>query len=91
MKILIEILDKTAYTVFEKESSGEEVCIMLAEVKGIVQGNTVLIDDDDIREYDGTEVVVTLLDYPQKKVKKAPVDWDGFVIPSERGKMLMNI
>lgn len=35
---------------------------MLAAVKGIVQGNTVVIEDDDIREYDGAEVVVTLLD-----------------------------
>lgn len=59
---------------------------MLAAVKGIVQGNTVVIDDDDIREYDGAEVVVTLLDYPKKKVKEDPVDWDSFVIPSERGK-----
>ena len=59
---------------------------MLAAVKGIVQGNTVVIEDDDIREYEGTEVVVTLLDYPQKKVTKAPVDWDSFAIPSERGK-----
>lgn len=59
---------------------------MLAAVKGIVQGNTVVIEDDDIREYDGAEVVVTLLSYPKKKVKKAPVDWDSFVIPSERGK-----
>lgn len=59
---------------------------MLAAVKGIVQGNTVVIQDDDIRKYDGTEVVVTLLNYPQKQTKKAPVDWDSFAIPSERGK-----
>ena len=59
---------------------------MLAAVKGIVQGNTVVIKDDDIREYDGAEVVVTLLNYPQRKQKEAPVDWDSFVIPSERGK-----
>ncbi len=59
---------------------------MLVAVKGIVQGNTVVIEDDDIREYDGAEVVVTLLNYPKKKEKKVPVDWDSFVIPSERGK-----
>ena len=59
---------------------------MLAAVKGIVQGNTVIIDDEDIREYDGAEVIVTLLDYPSKKVKKDPVDLDSFAIPSERGK-----
>jgi hypothetical protein len=59
---------------------------MLAAVKGIVQGNTVIVKDDDIREYDGAEVVVTLLNRPIRTVKKAPVDWDSFVVPSERGK-----
>ena len=54
---------------------------MLVAVKGIVQGNTVVIEDED-----GAEVIVTLLNYPQKKVRKAPVDWDSFVISSERGK-----
>lgn len=59
---------------------------MLVAVKGIVQGNTVIIEGDDIREYDGTEVIVTLLNYPQKKADRVPVDWDSFAIPSERGK-----
>lgn len=58
---------------------------MLAAVKGIVQGNKVIIEDDDIRDYDGAEVVVTLLNYPKKKNNKESVDWDSFVIPSERG------
>ena len=26
------------------------------------------------------------LNYPQKKETKAPVDWDSFVIPTERGQ-----
>lgn len=59
---------------------------MLAAVKGVVQGNIVLIEDEDIRAYDGTEVIVTLLSYPQKKEKKEPVDWDSFIVPTERGK-----
>ena len=59
---------------------------MLAAVKGVIRGNTVIIEDEDMREYDGTEVVVTLLDYPNKKKRKVPVDWDSFVLPSERGK-----
>lgn len=59
---------------------------MLAAVKGIVQGNTVIIEDEDIRKYDGAEVVVTVLNYPQKRTEKEPVDWDSFSIPSERGK-----
>ena len=58
---------------------------MLAAVKGRVQGNTVLIDED-IRAYDGTEVIVTLLNYPQKQTRRTPIDWDSFVIPSERGQ-----
>ena len=57
---------------------------MLAAVKGIIQGNTVLLDED-VRACDGTEVIVTLLNYPQKKETKTPVDWDSFVIPTERG------
>ena len=58
---------------------------MLAAVKGIVKGNTVVINDEDIRDYDGTEVIVTLLNYSPRKTKKVPVDWDSFSIPSERG------
>lgn len=58
---------------------------MLAAVKGRVQGNTVLIDED-IRAYDGAEVIVTLLNSPQNEVRKTSVDWDSFVIPSERGQ-----
>ena len=58
---------------------------MLVAVKGRVKGNTILIDED-IREYDGTEVIVTLLDSPLKTVKKVPIDWDSFVISSERGQ-----
>ena len=64
----------------------KEVRPMLAAVKGFVRGNTVVIEDEDIRDYDGAEVVVTLLNYPQKKAKKASVDWDSFVITSERGQ-----
>ena len=40
---------------------------MLAAVRGVVQGNTVIIQNDDVREYDGTEVIITLLNCPQKK------------------------
>ena len=60
---------------------------MLAAVKGIVQGNTVVIEDEDIRDYDGAEVVVTLLNYPQRKAKKAPVDWDSFAFQAKGDSM----
>ena len=38
---------------------------------------------EDIKNYDGREIIVTPLNYPQKK---APVDWDSFSIASERGQ-----
>lgn len=59
---------------------------MLAAVKGIVRGNTVIIEDEGLRPYDGTEVIVTLLDSTIQKKQKKVVDWDSFAIPSERGK-----
>lgn len=42
---------------------------MLA-VKGIIQGNTVVIEDEDIKKYEGKDVIVTILDYPYKKQHK---------------------
>ena len=39
-----------------------------------------------MRAYDGTEVIVTLLEYPAHLKDKNSVDWDSFVKPSERGK-----
>lgn len=58
---------------------------MLTAVKGFIRGNVVIIDDD-IREYDGAEVVVTVLGDPAPKKERPPIDWDSFVIPSERGR-----
>lgn len=59
---------------------------MLAAVKGIVRGNTVIIEDEDMRDYDGAEVVVTLLDNISKEKKRTGVDLKQFVIPTERGQ-----
>lgn len=57
---------------------------MLAQVKGIVRGNTVVVEDTDILDYDGKEVIVTFLDYAEKQIEK-PFDIRQFVIPTERG------
>ena len=59
--------------------------VMLA-VKGIIQGNTVVFEDEDIRNYDGRDVIVTILDYPYKKTEPEKLDLDKFVTPTERGK-----
>lgn len=58
---------------------------MLA-VKGIIQGDTVIIPDEDIKAYDGKDVIVTILDFPYGRLKKEPFDLDKFVMPTERGK-----
>ena len=57
---------------------------MLAAVKGVVRGNTIVVENEDLRPYDGAEVVVTLLDTSIQNKQKKAVDWDSFVIPSER-------
>lgn len=59
---------------------------MLAAVKGVIRGNTVVIKDEDMREYEGAEVVVTLLNFPIKKTQKRVKELGNFVIPTERGQ-----
>lgn len=58
---------------------------MLA-VKGIIKGNTVVVEGDDIRNYDGKEVIVTILDDPYRQLQREKLNLDRFVKPSERGK-----
>lgn len=62
---------------------------MLVAVKGIIRGNKVIIENEDMREYDGAEVVVTLLDYPNivKKKKKLQLIGIGMSYQVNEGKM----
>ncbi len=57
---------------------------MLA-VKGFIQGNAIVVEDEDIRVYEGKDVIVTILDYPYRQSKKQKIDLDQFVTPTERG------
>ena len=57
---------------------------MLAAVKGYYDGTRIVMDEE-VDLIEGQEVVVTLLDYPGGK-KRKEIDWDSFVIPSERGQ-----
>lgn len=59
---------------------------MLAAVKGIVQGNTIVVNDDSLQDYQGKDAIVTILDFPYKKNKKNDINWDGFSVPTERGE-----
>ena len=39
-------------------------------VRGVIRGNTVLVDDAAVTEYDGNDVIVTVLDTPLYKAEK---------------------
>ena len=43
---------------------------MLSAVKGIIKGNTVIIENEDLYKYDGSEVVVIFLDQPGRNKKR---------------------
>ena len=58
---------------------------MLA-LKGIIQGNTVIVEDENIQAYEGNDAIVTILDFPYGKRKRRNIDLDKFVIPTELGQ-----
>lgn len=58
---------------------------MLA-VKGIIQGNTVVVEDENLERYNGRDVIVTILDYPYRERKHKKINLDKFVIATERGE-----
>ena len=39
-------------------------------VRGVIRGNTVLVDDAAVTGYDGSDVIVTVLDTPLYKAEK---------------------
>ena len=57
---------------------------MLA-LAGVIQGNTVVVENDSITNYDGREVIITILDRSYKKERKR-IDWDSYCTETERGK-----
>lgn len=58
----------------------------MVAVRGIIQGNTVVVEDENIRDYDGKDVIVTILDYPYRQSQKRELGLEKFVMPTERGK-----
>ena len=57
---------------------------MLA-LAGVVQGDSVVLENDSVRNYDGKEVILTILDGTVKKPRKK-IDWDSYGYATERGK-----
>ncbi|WP_310604897.1 hypothetical protein [Anaerosporobacter sp.] len=55
-------------------------------VKGIIQGNTIVVEDEDIKAFDGKDVIITILDYPYQQIKRKDINFDKFVKPTERGQ-----
>jgi len=62
---------------------------MLA-LAGTIQGNTIIIENDSITNYDGKEVILTILDQPfrteEKPKNMKKIDWDKYGMETERGK-----
>lgn len=56
---------------------------MLA-LAGTIQGNTVIIENDNITNYDGKDVILTILDHPYKTDRKK-INWDKYGMETERG------
>lgn len=56
----------------------------MVALKGTIQGNTVVIEDGDIRAYSGKDVIVTILDFPYRK-RSRKIDFDKYGTPTERG------
>jgi len=57
---------------------------MLA-LRGNVQGGFVVLENDDIKKYDGRNVIVTILDSATEMSPIELLEQDSFVIPTERG------
>ena len=51
---------------------------------GTIQGNTIIIDNDSITNYDGKDVILTILDHPYKADRKK-INWDKYGMETERG------
>jgi hypothetical protein len=56
--------------------------IMLA-VKGSIQENALVLENEDIRKFNGKDVIVTILDSSSQIPKQ--IDFNQFVMPTERG------
>lgn len=57
----------------------------MLSLAGTIQENTVIIENDNITNYDGKEVILTILDHSYKADRKK-IDWDKYGMETERGK-----
>jgi hypothetical protein len=60
--------------------------LFMLAVKGIIRGNTVVLDAAAVREYQGKTALVTIIDDVAISEKTIGVNLDMFVKPTERGK-----
>lgn len=59
---------------------------MLA-LAGVVQGNSIILENDNITNYDGRNIILTVLDgVSQERKTKRKIDFDSYGEPTERGK-----
>jgi hypothetical protein len=58
---------------------------MLA-VKGSIRENALVLENEDIRKYNGKDVIVTILDSSSYPKRSKNIDFNQFVTPTERGE-----
>ena len=60
---------------------------MLAAMKGVVKGERIILDEGDLRPYEGRQVVVTFLDPLERKDRpEKKIDFSKYGWPTERGQ-----
>ena len=70
------------YTIYEYWKYIKRV--MRNDYFGIIQGNTGIVEDENIQAYEGKNGIATILDVPYSKRKRRNINSDKFVIPTDR-------
>ncbi len=58
----------------------------MIELKGIVRGNTIVLEKSELKNCEGREVLIRVLDYPHSCSNVNKIDLNSFVIPTLRGE-----
>ena len=57
----------------------------MVALAGTVKGDSVILENDDIHNYDGRTFIITFLDQKENR-KRKQIDWDSYGMETERGK-----
>ena len=57
----------------------------MVSLAGTIQDNSLVLKEDSLNNYNGKEVILTILDGTVKKPRKK-IDWDSYGYETERGQ-----